>query len=461
MRLQPATGSRRTDAPEKAKAMAKARVLSLSGLFCILPLLFTGAGQFPQTAPPPPAPPEAIQKLLDDAIGFASVYNYKKTEDLCDRVLAMTTQSQILAQAHWIKAVAYAYFQVEYGTQDLMGKLAAEREMVRQLRPDLLMNQLPHLEAHLLFCLAEKPDIEAILDKTRRALLPPELVEKAKTTSVEDLLSNPLSICKLGHVYWAAAEMTEGSSQSKSPDYYEKARKILKIVAQREPDEYEHPAYYLTVLAEMGLKIEAEKVGEDILARFDGKLRYPFCGDHGPFCLYAAAVGQSDPTKARRMIEERAGTAAADAWVHYYSAVYRQGRVPSVAEKARILAELVQRMESGGIQTPGTYLCALAGVYDRLAHLQCNAGQLEQSLATCKKLADISPHYFEIHNLKGIVYKALASKEKDPEKAKALLGEARKEFELQIQFDWRGRGAFARRQIEQLGKEQTKQPPKD
>jgi hypothetical protein len=45
------------------------------------------------------SPAEDAQRILDDALGYASIYNYEMTEKLCDRVLAMTQERDLQARA--------------------------------------------------------------------------------------------------------------------------------------------------------------------------------------------------------------------------------------------------------------------------------------------------------------------------------------------------------------------------
>jgi beta-lactamase regulating signal transducer with metallopeptidase domain/tetratricopeptide (TPR) repeat protein len=403
-----------------------------------------------------------LQRLLDEAIGFASVWNYEKAEEICDRVLASTKDRRIQARAHWTKAVAYQTFQINHRTDRLQDKFEAEREAVRRLAPQLLADDIARLEALLPFYLSEKPDVKGVLDQTRRSLLAAESSGKRQPLSDENQLSDPVNIYRLGQAYRTAAALTSGTLEEESRQYLSRARDLLQKAAEQKPDSYEFASHYLTALADLGVKEEAIEVGKKIAARFDGKLPYPPLGDSGPFCLYAAAISKRDPYKAMDMLQERAQTPLADAWVHLEVAKYQESKATSATEKARIWGDLARRIETGEIQTPGTNFRVLANAYYRLAHFKSvqaasetspeRAGQLwREMLATYQKLAAISPHYAELHTNLGICSMILGQHERDSAQAKTLFAQARKEFELQQQYDWHfGRARNARQCLRSL-----------
>ncbi len=264
------------DCPGKYR---KQGYLVLSLFIPVVGLILAIYGSFTATAALPASPQTEIQRLLGDAVGYAAVYNYQKTEELCDRVLTMTKDPQVQARAHWLKAVAYANFQLEYRTDSLTEKLKNETEMVRRLNPELLGDILARLGVSLEFHLPEEPNID-------------DIVNKARAAYGDRAMSDPTSVFKLACTYWLAAKRKRKTSREKSREYYARARKLFNRAMEMRPDNYEYAVYYLTLLGEMGLNKEAEEIGKRIIEKFDSTPRYAFESD--PYCLYAAAVGLSD-----------------------------------------------------------------------------------------------------------------------------------------------------------------------
>ena len=410
--------------------------------------------------PAKPLSEDEMQKLLDDAIGYACVYNYEKAEEICDRVLAATQNPKLQARAHWTKAVGYAVFEVEYCTDRLKDKLAAADKMVHLLNPQLFGEILAGVEGVLPFNVTEKPDIEGILKEMRRDWLRPIPAGQPSAVPDEDRTTDPISIYRLAHAYWKAARLTSGTLEAKSGEYRAQALRMFKKAMEMRPDIFEFAAYYDTVACEMGHEEEARRIAKRLLETFDDKTRFPMTCDRSPFCHYAAVLSRSDPYKAAEMVQKRAKEPSADAWTCFEDASYRQEWATSDTEKVRIWAELVGRVEKGEVKTPGPQMQVLVRAYYGLAHAQTEQGLWEESLATCQKLAAISPHYIRLHTTKGIVLWNIAAKTQDQPKARELFDQARKEFELQLQYDWHREGTKTARQwLDYLAIVQRPQPP--
>jgi hypothetical protein len=213
-----------------------------------------------------------LQDRLDEAMGYAAVWNWEKAEAICDEVLAETDDPDLEAHAHWVKAVAFANFNLEYRTERLKDKFEAETAILRRLKPDLLGDTIAHLEAKLLFYLSPDPDMAARLQAVRAKILRDASPEAPAPLVDEDDLSDPAAIYKLGHAYWAAATLTSGTLPENSREYFARARVLMKRAAELRPDCFECGGYYVTVLSNMGLHEEAERVAKQLLERFDGKL---------------------------------------------------------------------------------------------------------------------------------------------------------------------------------------------
>lgn len=392
-----------------------------------------------------------MDKLLDDALGHAAVFDCQTAESLCDHVLAHEPDPKTQARAHWIKAVAYAWFHVEYRSDRFAEKLQAEKEAIQRLDPDLLGESLARTEILRAFYPGKDNDVEKTLNGIRSTLLGSGTVDDPPPVSDEDRLEKPLAVYKLGVAYLSAARRMKEAGEERSRQYYDRAAKLLGRAADMQPENYEYGAYYVTTLAELGRRKEAEDAAKALVETFDGRLRYPLVDDQGPFCLYAAVIAQDDPDRAWEVLRKRAKASAAGAWVHYMKAGYDERRAPTVSEQARVWADFVQRLETRKIRMRGSELRVLARAYYRLAHLQSREGDYHAALNTCRKLAAISPHYAELHTNMGLIHRYLGSTAKEFALAKAHFEEARKQFELQLQYDWHGNAiADARRYLEEL-----------
>ena len=436
------TGNRRSTG--RAKRLAVRRALCVTALV----LGATGCSRFGVVS----MSSEKAHRLLDDALGYALVYNYKQAEALGDRVLARTRVPHLRARAHWVKALAYAKFRLEYRTDKPADKLAAEKKTLARLAPELLDEQLARWEVIEAFRASGAGDVDRTLNELRRALLKSGAPDNSPPPREEDRLTDPASVYRLAVAYWTAVPRKKLVSEEDARGYNARAAALFKRAFELDPQNYEYGAYCATALAEMGQTEEAQAVAKRLVDQLDGKRLYPLSDDQGPFCLYAATVALSDAAGARALIRERASRPTADPWVHFREAGYRENETTSATEKTRIWEGFVRRLETGEIPMRGSDLPVLARACYRLAHLQSLEGYYGEALDTCEKLAALSPHYAELHNNRGAIYSFVALRTEKPREAKRLLELARKEFELQLQYDWHGRAAAdARRRLEELG----------
>lgn len=392
-------------------------------VFCLFLNLNPGFGEEEQKSA---LPDDDLNQILDDAVGAASVYNYERAEKLCDCILSVLYDNQLKARAHWIKAVAYSMFELEYRTNSLEDKLKAEIDRIRDLDPSLLGEILARFEISLAFHLSQNTDPEKFL-KEKYDLY----AEKSDTDAV--------SAYKIGHVYFTLGQLKDSIPEDKRKEYEEKALESFKKAYELNPDKYEYAAYYMTALYNLNRKKEIQEIGKMITERFPGAPRFSFEND--PYYFYGIAVSLSDAEKGGEIIEERAKSPDADAWIHLEIAMNNVRKNLPEQQLSQILGEFIRRVEEKEIIGTGYNMRALASAYYKLAHYQLKQGLAEEALSTYRKLTALSPHYAEIHYNQGIIFKSLAEKEKDPEKKLSLMNRAKKEMELQTQYNWGGRAA--------------------
>jgi len=357
--------------------------------------------------------------LLDEALGYAAVYNYEKAQHICDRILSITEDPAIQARAHWIKAVAFAKFQLEYRTNELSEKLEREKGYIRKLDPSLLRERLYHFEVVQRFHKTVESDVEGIL-------------KQAVSEFEKEQIPEADRHYKIGQSFLAAASI----AGEKAKEYYRQSADHMSKAHKLAPENYEYAAYCLTALARADRLTEAVEVGKELTKKYKAAPRFSMESD--PWYLYAAAVGLTDIMEARRIALERSGSPDADAGIFFYvtQSDVRAAKTPE--EKAGIWREFIRKMENGQIPRKGYNLRFLVSAYYKLGHFESRAKRPEKSLEAYRKLSEYSPHYAGIHYNQGVVLEMLSGKETDPEKKTSLMEQSRKQFELQKKYNWHG-----------------------
>ena len=395
-------------------------------------------------------PDADLNQILEEAVGAAAVYNYERAEKLCDSVLSMAYDKDLKARAWWLKAVAYVNFELQYRTRDLDDKYREAVENCRELNPDMLNEILPRFEFSLKFHTTPGLKGEEFLKEA--------LEEYNKQTEKNEAVRN----FKLGTVYFALASTEEPGIKEKSDEYNREAMTFFKKAWELWPENYQYAAYYLTAVTYLKNIQEAELVALNMTERWNTAPLYSFEKD--PYYFLSVVVGLKKPEEekkimgiknplqkktqglygpegTRKILEERSRMPGAPADIFFELAMWDSNMAAADAEKTKILAAVVRRMEEGEIKTTGYNMKSLVSAYYKLAHAQFQQGLAEEALATYRKLSALSPHYAEIHYNQGVIFKSLAEKEKDPDKKKSLLDRAKQEFELQIKYNWMGKAA--------------------
>jgi len=91
-------------------------------------------------------PDDDLNLILEEAVGAAAVYNYERVEKLCDCILSMSYDNELKARAWWLKAVAYANFELQYRTRELDDKYRESVQNCREWNPDILNEILPRFD---------------------------------------------------------------------------------------------------------------------------------------------------------------------------------------------------------------------------------------------------------------------------------------------------------------------------
>jgi hypothetical protein len=170
--------------------------------------------------------------------------------------------------------------------------------------------------------------------------------------------------------------------------------------------------------------------------------------DQDPCCLYAAVIqlknerdNPRNSNASERILRERAQSPQADATVQMQVALSDLAKTRDVAEQVKIWEKLIQKLEADPACHEGEYLRTLVSAYYKFAHALNQAQRSDDALAVYQKLQAYSPHYAEVHYNKGILLSVMAEKGLDAARKAQLLEEARQEFLLQTQHNWRGTAA--------------------
>ncbi len=378
------------------------------------------------------APPDSVNPhdLLVEALGCAAIYNYEKSESLCDKVLASTDDAALQGRAYWVKAVAWSTFITDYRNDRLRDRFAQAVKEVKRLQPELYADVLARREVLMDFLLPENRAVDDLLDDYRKRYEP-------------SASQNALDAYMLGHAYWQASQLLPAEAKDKQKEYLEKALELVETAAKRKPDSYEFQSYYLTLLAYNNRDAQAVEVGKTLIQRFIpfGDFEY----DRDPYCLYAASVGKNEQAPDRPyefdILEQRAKDPDAGAWVHYEIAQGKVAQAESTKEKEDLYRRFIRRAEEGEFPTDGYDLRALASAYYKLAYWLSTEQRWEESLAVYRRLSDLSPRYAQLHYNQAVIFERMAEEESDPEARKSLLERALKEYQDQLDLDWAGRTA--------------------
>jgi hypothetical protein len=109
------------------------------------------------------------------------------------------------------------------------------------------------------------------------------------------------------------------------------------------------------------------------------------------------------------------------------------------AAKIKAYTNFVEQVESGRLPARGYDLRLLASIYYRLGAAQFKAENSQGLLTTYGKLTALTPHFADMHYNLGIALYEIARTSQDPKHRASLKQAARREFEQQIEYNWKGK----------------------
>jgi tetratricopeptide (TPR) repeat protein len=370
-----------------------------------------------------------LPEPLEQAKGYAVIFNVPKAEELCDSVLSKERNPEIIALCHWIKAVAYATFQLEYRTNCYEQKLQSEIEDIKRLKPELLTHELIRLQTQFLFYVPEEADeekVDRILAEERQVI-----ASKAEPSASE--------LFRLGIVNQTAHDLyLKLDQKQKAESCRQEAVKYIGEAYKRRKDIYEYSAFYVTALAENNNIDQAIELAENLRNTFAEKFAYLISSDAGPNVLYSATVSQKDTNKSYSMLKTWIDEGLKDPWVYYELAITETTRAPEASRPA-ILEKLARQFENGEIPIQGSQLRALARTYYQLAYYQYSAGKTREALEAYKKLEKLSPHYADLQYDIAVVLGKLSEEEDNAERKSQLLEDAKTRLQEQMNYNWHGK----------------------
>ncbi len=370
-----------------------------------------------------------LSEPLERAKGYAAIYNVPQVEELCDSVLLKEKDSEIIAICHWIKAVAYASFQLEYRTNFYEQKLQLALKQIERLKPELLNHELIRLQANFLFYVPEEADeekLDRILAEAKNAI----------ATQADPSASELFRFGNINREAWGF--YLELDRKQKAKRCAQEAVKCIGEAYKSRQDIYEYGTYYVTVLVQNDNIDMAIEIAENLRNTFNDEFAYLISTDEGPNVLYMATVSQKDPKKASNMLSTWIDEGLKDPWVYYELAMYKTMLAPEPSRPASF-EKLAQQFENGEIPIQGSQLRALARTYYKLAHYQHSVGKTREALETYKKLEKLSPHYADLqYNIAVVLFK-LSQEEDNAERKAQLLEEAKTRLREQIKYNWHGK----------------------
>lgn len=375
-------------------------------------------------------PPGPTRDLLEKAEGYAALLNVERVESLTEKVLAKATDPRVKAAAWWTRAMAYAQFDAGYETDKFEPKRVEAVRQVGLFHPAFLTAELPAWEVA---CQYAFPPLDAARVE--------ELVSRARGSLAGKAGSEPAAAFRLGRTLQPASYffLSKGDT-AKSRQYTDEACRYLTDAARATPDNYEYQSYCLTMLSnrasgfEPGRHAELVPMAERIAKQFGGTLPYPPAGDMGPLYLHASVVSIVNPAAGNRLMEKYVADNPNDAWLQYQW-ILEGG---ATRQNKESLGSLVRKMEEGKIEVRGTEMAAMAAAYYKLLAAQNQAGQLNEALATCNKLAAMAPQYANLPFERAVILYQLAEKEAGRAKKMDLLKRAFDSVDAQLPYNNQG-----------------------
>ncbi|MCX7049993.1 MAG: hypothetical protein NTX50_31480 [Candidatus Sumerlaeota bacterium] len=396
----------------------------LALLLCALLLTFFAGAAYAQEKKGDKADDvNQAQPLLVKALGYAAIYNVEKVGELCRQARANALTPELNAREHWIKALAYGRFEIDYRTESYEEDYKTELMQVRRLKASLYAEELARLDVYRSYYLGGKKD-------------PVKFVEQAKMLYGKATEADPIGASQLAHACDLAALDLEEGNPTRARDFRNQALFNMEKAARAKTDSPEFASFYITYLFVGDRKATAKNMAHEYAQKFTAKP--PFMFDRDPYCLYAATV----EAKAKDILTQRLQTPGVDASVAFELAnIQSKDAAGNPAKVVEIWNDFISKAESGRYPTEGYALLSLASAYYKKAHYQGIAKQWTDCLKTYDQLSALSPHYAQIHHYRAAAYREMARDEKDPAKRAALIKKARQEFETQTQYNFQGRAA--------------------
>ena len=389
---------------------------------------------------PPKGYEETYPPEIEQAVGYATVYNPWRADELCREVLRTAKTPAVRARAEWARALAWGRFCVEYRTDRYLADYKGARKASLALEPGLEADRLAKLEIDLAFYVLADTDMEGVFEEI-----------KARLAESSD---DALALFQLGIAHWIAGRELKGEeTQDLQASRLTKAATLVERAWALEPDRFEIAAYAVTLLHDAdGLTSESSKAMQ---AAIEGwRVDKPYYAENDPILLAASireiAAGESSSQLVKEAIArgERRPRVLFSAAQQSANEFMKKDPSATVSVCARggaaEYSRFINDAEEGRIPLRGYDLRCLATAYYKLAAYQSMQGSHWEALATYRKLGELAPHYVQLHFNRGVLYTNLAreaEKANDPEEAQRLRDLADGEFAKQLEFDWQGRSA--------------------
>lgn len=357
--------------------------------------------------------------LLEEAFQYSEIYNYEKAVSLTGKVLSDAENPRIIARAHWINAVAYGKYMLEYRTDEFMQEFDSEVEAVKKLNPDMIQKEIVRLKINL----------DLVLSKEDAG----QFLEEAVNKWQKDSESDGDVAWNLGASFYIAAMTVD--SQDRRKEYLEKATQYLEKAYKADKRNYERAIYYLTALFETGRNKESLDLVEDVSREFQQKPEWSF---EGPPDYYQRLISgnKSDDTK-----QTSNNSRHIDMRTRFDNVMNDARKESDHKKRIRILSEFIESREIK--KNLPIYVSALY----KLAHFQVQAGRLEEAVKTYETIESVSPWYAETQMNIGIVYMMLADKASEKSVRDNYLKKAMGAFKIQEKHNWHGGSAKRAREL--------------
>lgn len=384
----------------------------------------------------PAADDADVFTILDEAVGYAYVYNVEMAERRASEAECLSQTSQTRARASWARAFAYINYCADYYSDRYADAFCREYAKLTRLDPNLCSKMLCGKAITRTFCRTTGPATNQPRDDLVRfyaygggitACEPIMLPVPSEPNRLEEALA-----------LYNASEQCKLSDTTASSELSDAAAARFGRFHELHPDDLEIADYLCASLIRSKRFDEAIKVARqtsDLCP--DGPDRYT---DKSAVNLPIACMSWVYPEGAYAQLCALLDSGTTDPWVLLsYGSMGEQLRGDErAAESVTEWERIVKMLEAPTSGANGAWFGARLEGAMHLAKAQYAARRYSEALVTLERVSAVSPDYGNVRLLRGLALQRLARGKSSTEEKVALLKQAASEFRKQMEHNYGG-----------------------